>query len=207
MLTIKGLRSGVLQNVDFHVAAGQCVALLGASGSGKTTLLNAIAGNMPYTGHIHIDGQTMAGTPAWRRPCRYLNQQLYLLPYLSVLGNVKLAQYASGQPRNEGDIDALLAQLEIGHLKHRRIQQISGGEQQRVALARALISKPRLLLLDEPFSRLDWPTRHTLWTVLRQVQQCQTITTLMVTHEPKEAEALADRTWQLREGVLISPST
>lgn len=202
MLAIKALQAGVLKGVDLSLATGQCMALLGASGSGKTTLLNAIAGNLPYEGQIHVDGQLMNPVPAWRRPCRYLNQQLYLLPYLSVAGNLKLAQYASGQPRHEADIDALLAQLEIGHLKRRRIQHISGGEQQRVALARALISQPKLLLLDEPFSRLDWATRHTLWSVLKQVQQAQGMTTLMVTHEPKEAAALADVVWHIHQGVL-----
>lgn len=203
MLAINALQAGVLKQVDLTLAAGQSMALLGASGSGKTTLLNAIAGNLSYQGDIMIDGQVMNRIPAWRRPCRYLNQQLYLLPYLSVGGNLKLAQYASGQPRHEADIDALLTQLEIGHLKRRRISQISGGEQQRVALARALISKPKLLLLDEPFSRLDWATRHKLWAVLKQLQQAQSITTLMVTHEPKEAETLADVIWHIEDGVLL----
>ena len=90
--------------------------------------------------------------PVWKRPCRYLNQRLWLFPWLTVLGNLRLAQYAAGLKRDKSQALALLDKMQVAHLAARFPHQISGGEQQRVALARALISPPALLLLDEPFS-------------------------------------------------------
>ncbi|WP_213991071.1 ATP-binding cassette domain-containing protein [Sodalis sp. dw_96] len=202
MLDIDRLSAGILQQVSFQGATASCSAILGPSGAGKTTLLNAIAGVIPYQGSVRFGQQTLDGLPSWQRPCRYLNQRLYLFPYLTVEGNLKLAQYGAGQRRAAGPRRELMQRLGIAHLARRYPQQISGGEQQRAALARALIGRPALLLLDEPFSSLDWETRTRLWQVLREIHRLFAVTILLVTHEPREADALADSQWSLQRGVL-----
>lgn len=201
MLHINELSAGILRNITLHVQKGQCVAICGPSGCGKTTLLNAIAGNIASHGSIEISKQPIADLPPWKRPCRYLNQRLYLFPYLTLCSNLKLAQYAAKIRRNTDQCLKVLEQMGIAHLAHRYPQQVSGGEQQRAALARALISQPPLLLLDEPFASLDWQTRTDLWQVIQQLK-LQKMTIMLVTHEPKEAQALADRIYQLRQGQL-----
>lgn len=202
MLQINNLSAGILQGINFHVAKGSLTAICGPSGCGKTTLLNAIAGNIPAQGELKIDQILMSSIPPWLRPCRYLNQRLYLFPYLTLSGNLQLAQYAAGLKRDTKQRIAWLEKMGIAHLAHRYPRQISGGEQQRAALARALISQPKLLLLDEPFANLDWQTRRHLWDVIRQLHTDE-ITLVLVTHEPREAEALADQRWVFSQGQLV----
>uniref|UniRef100_UPI001E3FCE56 ATP-binding cassette domain-containing protein n=2 Tax=Morganellaceae TaxID=1903414 RepID=UPI001E3FCE56 len=193
MLTIHSLTTGILTEVSLHLEQGGCLGISGSSGSGKTTLLNAIAGYTGYTGDIVLANQNMNKLPVWQRPCRYLNQRLYLFPFLTVKQNLWLAQYAAKQKRSKEKEIALLEQMGIAHLATRYPSQISGGEQQRVALARALISQPKLLLMDEPFSSLDWETRYQLWELIISLKK-QQITMIIVTHEPRELQALADKT-------------
>lgn len=138
-------------------------------------------------------------------PCRYLNQRLYLFPFLTVKQNLWLAQYAAKQKRSKEKEIALLEQMGIAHLATRYPSQISGGEQQRVALARALISQPKLLLMDEPFSSLDWETRYQLWELIISLKK-QQITMIIVTHEPRELQALADKTLLLSNGKIVQES-
>lgn len=203
MLTVANLIAGILNNINLTLAANSCIAICGASGSGKTTLLNSIVGVIPYRGTIHIDNQCIDRYPAWHRPCRYLNQQLYLFPHLTVDNNLRLAQYAAGLRRDSQKRMEMLERLEIKHLAQRYPSQISGGEQQRAALARALIARQKLLLLDEPFSHLDWPMRKRLWRLLDELRQHMMLSVLLVTHEPEEAEALAERCLMLQKGNLL----
>ncbi|ACY83771.1 ATP-binding cassette domain-containing protein [Edwardsiella piscicida] len=202
MLHIDALHCAILRGVSLSAAAAGCTAVCGASGSGKTTLLRAVAGHLPYRGSVRVAGRPIDGLPPWRRPCRHLNQRLYLFPFLSVEQNLALAQFAAGRPRCAADRLSLLRELEVDHLAQRYPQQLSGGEQQRVALARALVSAPPLLLLDEPFSSLDWPLRRRLWGCLRRVQRQRAMTLLLVSHEPREVDALADACYQLQAGQL-----
>nr|WP_286146008.1 ATP-binding cassette domain-containing protein [Shigella sp. FC1967] len=141
--------------------------------------------------------------PVWLRSCRYLNQRLYLFPFMTVTQNLWLAQYGAKQKRSKEREKMILEQMGIVHLAARYPYQISGGEQQRVALARALISQPKLLLLDEPFSSLDWETRYQLWDVIDFLKSKE-ITMIMVTHEPREIEALADKTVLLSKGQVVT---
>jgi len=201
MLRIEHLTTRAFSDLCFHVSEGACTALTGPSGSGKTTLLNAIAGTVPYQGDIYFDGKTINAVPPWQRPCRYLNQRLYLFPYLTVAGNLGLAQRAAGQPRSEQKQMAILEDMGIAHLAHCYPRQISGGEQQRAALARAMISRPRLLLLDEPFSNLDRDTRSRLWEIVRELRQ-HGVTIVLVTHDLKEAAFLADTQWVFQQRKL-----
>ncbi|WP_025120350.1 MULTISPECIES: ATP-binding cassette domain-containing protein [unclassified Serratia (in: enterobacteria)] len=203
MLKVTDLYCGILEQVSFSMEYGTSTAVCGPSGSGKTTLLNAIVGNLDYQGSIAIAGQCIDALPIWQRPCRYLNQRLYLFPFLSIENNLRIAQYAAKQPQEAEKRRALLQLLEIDHLAKRYPAQISGGEQQRAALARALISEPRILLLDEPFSSLDWPVRQRLWQAMKEIQQRFSVTLLLVSHEPKEVAALAQRQLILSKGRLL----
>ncbi len=199
MLNIQDLSVGILNRLNLHIQPNECVAILGKSGSGKTTLLNAIAGYLEYQGNIILARQNINRLPPWQRQCRYLNQRLYLFPHRTVNENLALAQ---GKHISLTEQIDLLQQLGIEHLIDRYPHQISGGEQQRVALARVLISHPKLLLLDEPFSSLDWDTRTQMWQIIKQIKTQFSLTILMVTHEPKEADYLAERAISIHHGTL-----
>ena len=199
MLKIEKLQAGILQQVSLCVAKGECVAVVGESGSGKTTLLNAIAGYIDYKGEILLAQKNLNALPPWQRNCRYLNQRLYLFPHKSIAGNLMLAKPDASREEQL----ALLEKLKIAHLIDRYPHQLSGGEQQRAALARALIQPPDLLLLDEPFSSLDWQTREHIWHEVKSLLEALQITTLLVTHEPKEADFLAERQVRLHLGRFI----
>ncbi|EPL9568228.1 ATP-binding cassette domain-containing protein [Providencia rettgeri] len=202
MLNLENIHAGILKNVTTSLQEGGCTAICGPSGSGKTTLLNCIAGYLHYQGDIYYQGNLLNKLPIWQRPCRYLNQRLYLFPWLNVMNNLLLAQYAAKIPRDKQRIIALLDKMNIAHLAKRFPHEISGGEQQRVALARAMISSPSLLLLDEPFSSLDWQTREQLWSQVNQLKQ-DGVTILLVTHEPKEAAALAEYYVAIENGHIL----
>ncbi len=199
MLKIEHLSAGILRNISLSVEAGECAAIVGESGSGKTTLLNAIAGYIDYAGTIRLANQSLDNLAPWQRNCRYLNQRLYLFPHKTVSGNLALA---NPDATFEAQI-ALLEKLKIAHLINRYPHQLSGGEQQRAAFARVLINPPNLLLLDEPFSSLDWQTRVHIWQMLNALRQEYQMTTLLVTHELKEAEYLANRTISLKQGQFL----
>ncbi len=200
MLEIQNLKVGALKNLSLSVKAGECVAIVGESGCGKTTLLNAIAGYIHYNGEIFLAGKNLHETPPWARNCRYLNQHLFLFPHKTVLGNLLLA----GPCATQTEILDLLNKLKIAHLKDRYPKMLSGGEKQRVALARALINPPDLLLLDEPFSALDWDTRQHIWYELKDLIAEKQLTSIIVSHEPKETAFLAHRTLQIAQGQLFA---
>ena len=190
----------IVQNLQTNsIEKSECLSVVGESGSGKTTLLNAIAGYIDYSGSILWNNQVLESSPPWKRNFRYLNQRLYLFPHKTVRGNLILANPSSSDDEQQ----TLLSDLKIEHLINRYPHQLSGGEQQRVALARALIYRPDLLLLDEPFSSLDWSSRKDIWKVLKNLIEAGEITTILVTHEPKEAEYFSGKQIQLYQGQLI----
>lgn len=190
----------ILKNVSFSLNHGECLALFGPSGSGKTTLLNMIAGNIAYHGSFLLKNQSIDHLKPWQRPFRYLNQHLYLFPHLTIDQNLRLAQYAAGLKQNSQKRKFLLEQFEISHLAQRNPKNISGGEQQRAAFARSLIGEPEILLLDEPFSNLGWSLRERLWNIFIKIQKEYLFSTILVTHEPKDVDALAQHCLYLHEG-------
>lgn len=202
LLRLTDICGGLLRDVSLDIHEGACLGVGGPSGSGKTTLLRIIAGTLPHAGRMEYAGRDITALPPWRRPFRRLDQRLYLFPYLTVDGNLRLAQYAAGQPDDATRRADVLARMGIAHLASRLPRQISGGEQQRAALARAVVGAPRLLLLDEPFSSLDWELRERLWDVLRSIRTAYGVTLLLVSHEPRELDALADARITLRGGRL-----
>ena len=203
----------VLDGVDLDVAAGSFVALLGPSGSGKTTLLRVIAGlEQADSGAIAIDGQDAAHLPPGARRVGFVFQSYALFGHMTVFENIAfgLRVKPRGQVPRESEIRKtvgdLLAMIRLEGLGARMPQQLSGGQRQRVALARALAVQPRILLLDEPFGALDQDVRHTLRLELRRLHDTLGLTTLFVTHDEQEAEALADRVVRFDRGRIVSDS-
>lgn len=197
----------LLQDVNLQVAAGETVALLGPSGSGKSTLLNIVAGlQAPDAGRVWFDGQDITAMAPEHRRFALMFQDFALFPHLSVLDNVAFGLVEQGLPRREARAQALqmLGVFGLTEQAQRRVWNLSGGEQQRVALARALITQPRVLLLDEPFSALDADLRVALRQEFRTRIQAAGMATLLVTHDEAEARDLADRSVRLLQGRLVA---
>lgn len=198
----------ILKDISLRIASGEAVALLGPSGSGKSTLLKVIAGLLRHEGLLRIDGEQAEHLPAYKRSLGYVSQDLHLFPHLTVRGNVGLPLlFGWKQPHQtratrRKQIDETLALAHASHLAVRYPARLSGGERQRVALARSLARRPKLLLLDEPFSSLDGDTKRELWVELTGLRQALDLTLVLVTHDREEAEALSDRTISLRDGRL-----
>lgn len=198
----------LFRNVSLHVQQGETVALLGKSGAGKTSLLNLIAGFNPLqTGSLRIAEPT-EGRPAFA----YVFQEDRLLPWRSALGNVSLALERIGTPRAQRHRIALEALASVGleNSAHLFPWQLSGGMRSRVSLARALALNTPLLLLDEPFGKLDGTTRAEMHTLLRRLQARHGFGALLVTHDVEEAVSLARRALVLRsdeDGLLEVPLT
>jgi molybdate transport system ATP-binding protein len=201
-------------SIQLEIDAGEVHALVGPSGSGKTSILRSIAGlHLPEFGYIECDQQVwlnrdpargpMMTLPANQRSCGFLFQQYALFPHLSAMDNVCMALYntISDQQMRRAQAQRWLDELNIGELGERLPKQLSGGQQQRVALARALARSPKMLLLDEPFSAIDIPTRQKLYQTLAKLRKQLNIPIILVTHDLREAHLLADRITVLDQGV------
>jgi len=183
-----------LDDVSLLVRRGELMTLLGPSGCGKTTLLNLVGGFlMPDSGEIAIDGQRMTDVPAYRREIGIMFQNYALFPHMNVAANV-------GYGLRMRRVADALALIKLAGLEDRRPRQLSGGQQQRVALARALVIRPKVLLLDEPFSALDRNLRASMQVELKEIQRKLGVTTIFVTHDQSEALSLSDRIAVMAEG-------
>ncbi|WEO76197.1 ABC transporter ATP-binding protein [Cryobacterium sp. SO2] len=199
-----------LSEFDLTLAAGELVALLGPSGSGKTTALRVLAGlESTDEGDILIDGADVSGLPTSRRDMGMVFQSYSLFPHLSAGANVEFGLRMRRVPAAERRARAAEALALVGLDAHadRYAHQLSGGQQQRVALARALVTRPRVLLLDEPLSALDAKVRVSLREQIRRIQTELGITTLFVTHDQDEALAVADRVAVMRDGRIEQVGT
>jgi iron(III) transport system ATP-binding protein len=216
-LTIKDIskRYGpvlALDGIDLDIAAGSRTAIVGPSGSGKTTLLRVVAGfEQPDTGQVWLEGRMLADgpaiVPAHRRGIGIVSQDGALFPHLTVADNIGFGM-ERGTPDREKLINGLVDMVELDRIMlDRRPHQLSGGQQQRVALARALARKPRLMLLDEPFSALDTGLRENMRKAVSRVLQNAGITAILVTHDQAEALSFADQVAVLRDGRLIQAGT
>lgn len=187
---------------EFSVADSETVVILGPSGSGKTLLLETIAGFHDHEGSIQTDETHLDTVPPEHRDFGFVFQNYALFPHLTVGENV-----AFGQRYHDSDRDpaGLLSDLGVAELVDRKPPTLSGGEKQRVALARALAIEPTLLLLDEPLSALDVPTRQALRTDLQDI--LADVTAIYVTHNRTTARALADRIVVMNDGEIVQTGT
>ena len=195
--------SRALTGVNLTMKPGEFIALLGPSGCGKTTVLRSLSGLERITsGSIRIDGEDVANVPVNKRDIGMVFQSYSLFPHMTVLQNVEfgleMRKVASADRTRRAQES--LEMVGLSHLGGRYAHQLSGGQQQRVALARALVTRPRVLLLDEPLSALDAKVRVQLREEIRRIQTELGITTLFVTHDQEEALAVADRVAVMSNG-------
>ena len=196
----------VLDTIDARFAEGRFTSLLGPSGSGKTALLRIIGGFVaPDAGTVTIDGSDVTGEPLWKRRIGMVFQSYALFPHMSVADNVAYGLHRRGVRGGaaKAEVARALELVQLTGFDTRRPKQLSGGQQQRVALARAIVTKPRVLLLDEPLSALDRRLRQTMQVELRRIQRDSGLTTIFVTHDQEEALTLSDRIAILDKGRIV----
>ena len=191
---------------DLSIKKGQFITLFGESGAGKTSILNIISGLLkPDSGSIKVNGfywyhSERVNLSPQKRKVGYFFQDYALFPNMTVLENL---EFALGKREDHGIINQLIDLTELQELVHRKPETLSGGQKQRVALARALVQKPEILLLDEPFSALDFKMRLKLQEYIQQVHQKYELTTIMVSHDIGEILKLSDYVVELKAGAIV----
>ncbi len=208
MLEVKNLvfrHPGQSQDYKFElsIAAGEILGLTGKSGSGKSTLLDLIAGFlMPVSGDVMIGGQSLLPLPPEDRPLTILFQKNNLFDHITAAQNVGLGINTSLRltATQQNQVDQALDRVGLAAAANQRASSLSGGEQQRIALARSLVRNKPVLLLDEPFSALDADTRAEMLQLVREIVDEKQLATLMVTHDPKDCEALGATKTTLLQG-------
>ncbi|MGY3927091.1 ABC transporter ATP-binding protein [Aeromonas simiae] len=197
--------SNVLEDLSLHVAKNEIVCLLGASGCGKTTLLKAIVGLLPLAagairlGERLLEGEGSVVAPEDRQ-IGMIFQDYALFPHLTVAGNIAFGIAHLPAREQAAEVEQVLALVNLQGLADRYPHQLSGGQQQRVAIARALVCRPRLMLLDEPFSNIDTQVRMKLIAEIRTLLKSRGIGAVFVSHSKEEAFAFADRLALFRAG-------
>lgn len=210
-LSIKLRQDGPIPlDVGIVVAPGQTLALVGASGAGKTTVLRSIAGlykprygRIVCNGQAWLDSDNATNLPARARRAGFVFQSYALFPHLSALTNVMEAMLDRPRAEREQRAAELLTRVHLDGFGDRLPSSLSGGQQQRVALARALARNPEVLLLDEPFSAVDHPTRSTLHILLGQIRALTPMPIIFVSHDVEDAARSADQVCFLQNGVSI----
>ncbi len=192
-----------VSDVDLAVPRGKLVCFLGPSGCGKTTLLRLIAGlELPTGGEVRLRGKDITHLPAHRRNLGMVFQSLALFPHLSVADNIAYGIRIRGHDKaaQRRRADELLTLVRLPETAGRHVSQLSGGQRQRVAIARALALEPELFLLDEPLSALDAKLREEMQVELKLLLQQVGVTTILVTHDQREAMTMADLIVVMRDG-------
>ena len=198
---LKGVKENMLLEVGLTLKKGSFLALFGASGSGKTTLLRIIAGLEKAEGHIIVDNEEWLDKkfflPPQRREIGFMFQDFALFPNMNIIENLLYVN------NDKKFAEKLLSLSGLNAFKSRMPQTLSGGQKQRVALCRALMRKPKLLLLDEPFSALDTKMRESLQNEIMMFHKEFNLTTIMVSHSPEEIYKLSDIMVELKNGKII----
>jgi spermidine/putrescine transport system ATP-binding protein len=195
-----------LDQVSLVIKDNEFFTLLGPSGCGKTTLLRLIAGfEQPTHGEILLFGEHLEGLPPYKRSVNTVFQHYALFPHMTVAENISFGLEMLEKPASEIKpvVDEVLGLVQMEHLAERKTDQLSGGQQQRVALARALAPRPKVLLLDEPLSALDFKLRKEMQVELKRLQNETGITFIFVTHDQEEALAMSDRVAVMRNGLIL----
>jgi len=201
-------------DVELQCQAGELLALVGPSGSGKTTILRAIAGlYQPKNGHIECQDETWLNSaqkifqPPHQRHVGLVFQNYALFPHMTVLENIQQALNDIPKQQRPDQAFELLKKVHLHGLEQRYPKELSGGQQQRVAVARALARRPKVLLLDEPFSAVDQVTRRKLYRELLSLRQSLAMPMILVTHDLEESTLLADRIALLHKGTILQSGT
>jgi spermidine/putrescine transport system ATP-binding protein len=195
-----------LDHVSVAIRENEFFTLLGPSGCGKTTLLRLIAGfDFPTDGQILLYGDDIAMLPPFKRPVNTVFQNYALFPHMTVAQNISFGLEMLGKPKSEitARVAEMLKLVRMDALANRRTSQISGGQQRRAALARALAPRPKVLLLDEPLSALDYKLRKDMQIELKRLQHETGITFIFVTHDQEEALTMSDRIAVMSEGKIL----
>ncbi|MEZ0223444.1 MAG: ABC transporter ATP-binding protein [Alphaproteobacteria bacterium] len=199
-----------VDNVSLTIHPNEFFTLLGPSGCGKTTLLRMIAGlDIADAGKILLDGQDIAPLPAYRRPVNTVFQSYALFPHMTVADNIAFGLRMQKKPEAEIQkaIKDSLALVRLDAMADRKPSQLSGGQQQRIALARALVNQPKILLLDESLSALDYKLRKEMQIELKRLQRDTGITFIFVTHDQDEALSMSDRIAVMNKGKVVQLGT
>ena len=214
MLKVKNLKKNrggrqILESIDLELGHGEIGVILGESGSGKTTFLRCLSGlDSEYTGSVRIEGQEIfPNTPPSKRQLGYLFQNATLFPHLNVQKNIELSIMDQNPSDRSQRACEVMEICEISRYAQKLPQELSGGEQQRVALARSLAPKPKLILMDEPFSSLDPQLRFRLRDEVKKLLKSFNITCVMVSHDVPEAYFMADKMGILKDGLIQQWST
>lgn len=200
----------VLFDIDLEIEQGKFYTLLGPSGSGKSTILSLISGkNSPSEGEVLIDGKNVNKVPSNKREVNTVFQSYNLFPNMNVYENVAYGPRLKKLPKAKIDelVKEMLALVRLSGYENREITELSGGQQQRVAIARALANEPKVLLLDEPLSALDYKLRKEMQYELREIQQRLGITFIFVTHDQEEALAMSDWIFVMQDGKIEQSGT
>jgi spermidine/putrescine transport system ATP-binding protein len=192
----------VVDGISLEVDRGEFIVFVGPSGCGKTTTLRLIAGlETPTGGKVSIDGRDVTDAKPWERQTPIVWQNFALFPFLNVRQNVEFGLRGDKEKSSRASrVDEMLDLLGILDLANRNINQLSGGQKQRVGIARALVTKPPMVLLDEPMSALDASLRIRMQSDLRNLQKKLNITFVYVTHNQSEAFVMADRVAVMNKG-------
>ena len=196
----------ILKGLNLQVDKGEFIAITGSSGAGKTSLLRIICGlESPKEGEILLDNMIIfnkgISVPTEKRNIGLVIQEKVLFPHLTARKNIEFGLSKSSS--NESHVDEILHHLNITKLANKFPHELSGGESQRVALARSIVMKPKLLLLDEPFTGLDTELKSNIYPEIQSILKNNMITSLMVTHDLNEVKALSDKCFNLDSGKLI----
>jgi iron(III) transport system ATP-binding protein len=198
----------VIKNISFEVNDGEILSLLGPSGCGKTTLLNMVLGILqPDSGQIIYDGQDITNVRMEDRGFNIVFQDYGLFPHLDAYQNIVYGLRNKPGVSTEQEVEDLIELLDLKEHLNKKIGQLSGGQKQRVALARTLVMKPKVLLLDEPFSALDGVIKESIKQRIRLIADKFHLAMIIVTHDPEEALTLSNRILIINQGVAAQYGT